>query len=237
MTNSEILNVTNQNGLLEFFNTMVQKKALSQQDLQDYQEGKKVFYTSDLYVRKYIGTSMSGVVDVITENEVEFLTRCNLSKGRIPEEQNIIMSHFQLKYGESLTAGDATTPEIVKYTNCIWDLGDVVADAGRSTVAAGIVPVQRIPTPFINAEYELKCDDGLVDKGRVSELLVNNTSTQQIQGAGSNNRLLYWPKLLPAGKTLRLALKFPTVGTVPASTYFFVEASIKGIYLGKRPNA
>jgi len=240
MTNSEIISTANKSGLVEFFNTMVKNGHLAQQDLSDYQAGKKVFYTADLYVRKYLGQALSGEIQAITENEVEYLTRCNLSKGRIPDEMNVIMSHFSLRFGES-TTDYSTTPERVKYTNCIYDLADVVADAGRSAVASTSVFVQRIPNAFINGEYELKCDDGLVDKGRISEHLVNNTATQHVQGAGDNAKLYYWPKLLPAGKTLRLTLKFPSSavsGTdYPASTYYFVEASVKGMYLGRRPGA
>lgn len=233
----EIIGLSGRNGLVEFFNTMVKKGALTQQDLLDYNEGKKVFYSGELYVRKYIGTTLSGNVDVITENEVEVLTRCNLSKGRVPDEMNLIMSHFELNYGVSTTAGDATTPEIVEYTNQIFSLNDVEADAGASVVAAGIVAVRAIPTRFVNAEYELKCDGGLVDKGRVKELLTRNTTSYGANSNGENKRMLYWPKLLPAGKKLELIIKFPTVGTTPGSSYFFVEAVMKGMYLGKRPGA
>jgi hypothetical protein len=233
----EILGPSSHNGLLEFFNEMVKKGALSKQDLEDYQAGKKVFYTTDLFVRKYIGTTMSGVVDIITENEVEVLTRCSLSKGRIPDEMNVIMSHLDLKYGVSTTAGDATTPEIIDYSNQIYDFADVVADAGASAVSGASVFVKRIPTVFANAEYELKCDDGLVDKGCVNELLHRNSVSYGVGNNAENKKQLYWPKLLPAGKTLRFQLKFPTVGTVPSSSYFFVELRIKGIHLGKRPGA
>lgn len=240
MESQGIIHHTSKNGLLEFFNLMVSKGALSQQDLKDYQDGKKVFYTADLYVRKFIGTSMTGVIDVITENEVEYINRCNLSKGRIPAEMNVIASHIDIKYGESLTSNSLSTkPENVDYLNTIYDLGDLVADGGRSVVASTTVFQRRIPTSFTNAEYELKCDDGLVAKGRVSEFLIRNTVNATPQGGGENKAFLMWPKLLQADKTLRLALKFPATATsdVPASTDFFVEFSVKGIYLGKRPNA
>ncbi len=236
--NTEIIGTAKHNGLLEFFNTMVEKGALTNQDLADYKAGKKIFYTADLYVRKYLSSAaMTGNVEVITENEVEFTTRCNLSKGRIPDEMNLIVSHFGLRYGESLTAGDITTPEIVDYTDQMYDIADIVADAGRSAVSGGSVLVRRIPIPFCNADYEVKCDDGLIDKGRVGELLSRGTTSYYAQGNAQNKKMYFWPKLLPSGKTLRLTLKFPTVGSWPASTYFFVEATWKGMYLGKRPGA
>ncbi len=233
----EIVGVSASNGLIEYFNLMASKGALSQQDLSDYQAGKKVFYTADLYVRKYIGQSLSGNIEVITENEVEYPTRCNLSKGRIPAEMNVIMSHLSIKYGVSTTSGDAATPEIVKYNDCIYAINDVKADAGTDAISGATVIVQQIPTVFINAEYELKCDDGLVDRGRMEELLNNNTVGYGVNGNAENKRQLFWPKLLQSDKTLRLTLKFPAVGTVPSSSYFFVELGIKGIYLGKRPGA
>lgn len=237
---NEIIGLSSQNGLMEFFDLMTRKGALTQQDLKEYQDGKKVFYTADLYVRKFIGATMTGIKEVITENEVEYATRCNLSKGRVPAEMNVIVSHIDIKYGEALTsAGLSSTPEAIDYTNCIYDLGDLVADAGRSVVASTTVFVKRIPNSFINAEYEVTCDGGLVDKGRVSEHLIRNTVNGTPQGGGENKKFLMWPKLLLADKQLRVNLKFPATATsdVPASTDFFVEFSIKGIYLGKRPNA
>lgn len=237
---TEIISKSTENGLLEFFNLMASKGALTQQDLSEYNSGKKVFYTTDMYVRKFLGTAITGIKDVITENEVEYIGRCNLSKGRIPAEMNIIVSHIDIKYGEALTASNLSgRPEAIDYTNCIYDIADVVADAGRSVVAGANVFVRRIPISFVNAEYELKCDDGLVDKGRVAEFMIRNTGNQTPQGGGENKKFLLWPKLLVADKQLRLALKFPESHTddVPANTDFFVEFSVKGIYLGKRPNA
>lgn len=240
MENQGIIGHTSKNGLLEFFNLMAAKGALGVQDMKDYTDGKKVFYTADLYVRKFIGASMTGNVDVITENEVEYINRCNLSKGRIPAEMNIIASHIDIKYGEALTsAALSLKPENIDYINTIYDLGDLSADAGRAVIASTTVFARRIPTSFTNAEYELQCDNGLVAKGRVSEFLIRNTVSNTPQGGGENKSFLMWPKLLPADKTLRLSLKFPATATadVPASTDFFVEFSVKGIYLGKRPNA
>lgn len=240
MNKSNIIGTTTQNGLLEFFNLMADKGALGVQDLNDYKAGKKVFYTADVYVRKFIGASMTGVVEVITENEVEVATRCSLSKGRIPSDMNIIASHIEIKYGEALTSASLSlVPERVDYLNTIYDLGDLVADAGRSVVASTTVFVRRIPTSFTNAEYEFKSDGSLVDKGRVSSLLIRNTVTQTVQGGGENQKFLMWPKLLKSNSKVELILKFPATATadVPASTDFFVEFAIKGIYLGKRPEA
>lgn len=237
--NKEIIGTANKNGLLEFFNTMVKKGALSKQDLADYEEGKKVFYTADLYVRKFLGTTLSGVVDLINENDVEFITRCNLSKGRIPDEMNLIASHIDLKFASALSSASlSATPELVDYSNAIYDIADVVADAGASAVSGASVVVKRLPTSWTNGEYEIKCDDGLIDKGRISEMCVRNTVGYGSQGQAENKKMLFWPKLLPAGKTLRCQLKFPATATgIPGSSDLFAELSIKGIYLGKRPGA
>jgi len=228
--NPEILSHSRNNGLLEFFKEMA-PKYLSEQDLKDYQAGRKTLYSGELYIRKQLG-SLGGIQAVIDENDVQKATRCNLSKGRVPAEMNLVASHVQIRYGYSLAL---VLPELVDYTNTIYDLADKDFDAG--TVGTGDTVYKRaVPVAFANSEYEIKCDDGLVDKGRTVELLTRNVTNDGANGSAKNAIMLKMPKFLRADKTLRLDLRFPDTAVTPAGNHY-VEFAIKGIYLGKRPES
>lgn len=213
-----------------FFETMVKKGELNQQDLLDIKEGKKQLQTEELFIRKIL-TGTAGVVEVINENDVTKNCITNLSKGSVPADKNIIVTKIGLRFGWTAAAADAAA---VNYTNAIYDIADVQADAGANVVAGASVYARRIPVQIQNSEYELVVDGIVMDKGRTSELLTQNVAVDATNGSSKNFRELEWPKLFRADKRVQLNLKFPENGAaVPAGTYY-VELVVKGLGLAKR---
>lgn len=239
MNNFEILDISKTNGLKEFFDVMVKNGKLSLQDSHDYKTGKKELYTGDLYLRKYIGTSLTNVIEVINENDSEYINRCNFYKGAVPPGVNLIMSHLELSFGISTDPNEITTPEVVEYSNAMFNIADLsnFPDPGDPAGAIGAVPEQRIIHGLTTGEYEFNCNRELIDKGRIKELLIRGTTSFNNQGQGENKRALYWPKLLPSGKILDFKLKYPSNGyefspdSGGSPPYFFVEIAFKGLKL------
>ncbi len=220
-----------QNGLIEFLNTQVAKGLLSKQDASDLADGKKQFQSEEVYIRKKLGNT-SGILALINENDVEKPTVSNLSKGRIPDEKNIVAHLVGIRFGYSATD---VAPELVDYSNAVFNMGDVDFDGG-ATATGDAVFARRIPTQLQNAVYTLKCDDVVIDNGRVEDLLSQNASVDGVNGHPKNFRELEYPKLLLSGKTLRCDIQFPDGGSVPAG-YWYAELVVKGLGLGKRANA
>lgn len=213
-----------------FLDIMVKKGALSNQDLADYKEGKKQFQTEEIFIRKVLAGT-TGVIEVINENDVTKNCITNLSKGSVPADKNIIVDKLALRFGWSAALADAGS---VDYSNAIFNINDLSADAGVAVIAAGTVYSRRIPVQIQNSEYELMVDGVLMDKGRTSELLTQNIATDSTNGTSKNFRELEWPKLFLADKRVQFNLKFPENGAaVPAGTYY-VELVAKGMGLAKR---
>ena len=219
-----------QNGKVEFFENAVKRGVLSAQDLQDYKEQKKQFQTEEIFLRKQL-TGLSGVLELINENDVRKNCVTNLSKGSVPEEKNIIMDKLGVRFGYSATQID---PALVAYTNAIFNIADTDFDAG--TTATGDTTYARvIPVQFQNSEYEFRADGVLVDTGRMEDLLTQNVSVDGVNGGDKNFKQLEWPKLLLSGKKLAFDIKFPEATGVPIPAgFFYAEIVAKGLGLGKR---
>lgn len=214
------------NNLIEFFeNVVIAKGLLSQDDIKAYRDGQKVLKTTDLFIRKKI--DIQGIVEVIDENDVEFQARCNLSKGRVPSEKNIICGALQLKYGFSATN---VNPELVEYTNSQYSIGVLANDPGGT---GGTVYAQRVPLNIRNAEYKASVDDVIFDEGRASQFFAENVSNYAVDANSQNNRVLLLPKFLKADKTLRFTIKFPQ-GAAAVSGNHYVEIAYRGLELTKR---
>jgi len=226
------MKTSKQNGLVEFFDTMASKGQLSNQDASDLREGKKQFITDEIYLRKQL-TGLKGVVEFINENDVRKNCITNLSKGSVPAEKNIVVNKLGVRFGYSATAVD---PADVAYTNAIFNIADTEFDAG-ATATGGDVYARVIPVQFQNAEYELRCDDVIIDNGRMEDLLTQNVSTDAVNGNAKNFKELEWPKLLLAGKRLAFDIRFPETATPVPAGNFYCEVVVKGLGLGKRQNA
>lgn len=218
-----------QNGKVEFFEKAVARGVLSQQDLKDYQEQKKQFQTEEIFLRKKLG-GLSGVIEFINENDVRKNCITNLSKGRVPEEKNIIVDKIGVRFGYSATDID---PALVAYTNAVFNIADTDMDAG-ATATGDTVYARVIPVQFQNAEYELKSDGVLIDAGRMEDLLSQNVSVDGVNGADKNYKQLEWPKLLLSGKTVTFDIKFPEAPSSIPTGFFYAELVAKGLGLGKR---
>jgi hypothetical protein len=214
---------------LEFFEKQVAAGKLSNQDTDDYKKGYKQLITDDIFIRKQLG-GLSGVQEFINENDVQKNCITNLSKGSIPVEKNLVIDLIGIKYGFSTTQID---PALVSYTNTTFSINDTGFDAG-STATGGEVYERLIPVVLQNAEYEIKCDGGIVDRGRVCDLLTQNVSVDGVNGHDKNFRMLEWPKLLSAGKRLECNFKFPEAASVLPPGFHYVELVLKGLGLGKR---
>jgi hypothetical protein len=223
---SLVLPKSTDNNLIEFFeNVVVNRGLLSQDDIKAYRDGQKVLKTTDLFIRKKI--DINGIVEVIDENDVEFQSRCNLSKGRVPSEKNIICAAIQLKYGFSTPN---VNPELVDFTNCIYSIGVLANDPGGT---GGTVYARRVPLNLINAEFKASVDDVIFDEGRASQFFAENVSNYAVDANSQNNRVLLLPKFLKADKTLRFSLKFPQNAPAIAGNHY-VEIAYRGLELTKR---
>jgi hypothetical protein len=214
---------------LEFFEKQVQAGKLSQQDTSDYKSGSKQLITDEIFIRKQLG-GLSGVQEFINENDVQKNCISNLSKGTIPVEKNLVIDLVGIRYGFSATAVD---PALVSYTNAIFNINDTAFDGG-ATATGGEVYERLIPVVLQNAEYEIKCDGGIVDRGRVCDLLTHNVSLDGVNGHDKNFRMLEWPKLLAAGKRLECNFKFPEAPSALPAGNHYVELVLKGLGMGKR---
>lgn len=214
---------------LSFLEIQAKKGALSQQDLSDYQSGKKQLQTEEVYIRKQL-TGTAGVIEFINENDVTKNCVTNLSKGSIPAEKNIIVTKLGLRFGWSATDVAAAA---VEYSNAVFNIGDVSADAGAD-VTGDSVYARRIPVQIQNAEYELLVDAIVMDKGRVADLLTHNVASDATNGSDKNFKELEWPKLFLADKRVSLNIKFPENGAAVPAGYYYAEFVAKGLGLGKR---
>lgn len=225
MTNLVLPNA-GQNNLLEFFeNVVIAKGLLNADDIKAYRDGNKVLKTTDLFIRKKI--DLNGIVEVIDENDVELQAVCNLSKGRIPSEKNIILSAMQLKYGFSAVAA---SPQSIRYSNSIYSLAGLTLDPNGT---GGTVYAEKIPLNLQNAEFKASCDDVIFDEGRASQFFSENVSNYGVDANPENNRVMIMPKFLKADKTIRLTLKFPTGVVAPVGIHY-VEVAYRGLELTKR---
>jgi len=222
-----VLQNSAQNNLIEFFeNVVIAKGLLNADDVNAYRSGLKVLKTTDLFLRKRI--DLSGIVEVINENDVELQAISNLSKGRVPSEKNIILAGMQLKYGFTTVAN--TAPSSVAYTSSIFNLGALILDPNAT---GGTVYAPRIPLNLQNAEFKASCDDVVFDEGRASQFLAENVSNYGVDANAENNRVIIMPKLLKADKTLRFTIKFPENLAAPVG-FHYVEVAYRGLELTKR---
>lgn len=214
---------------IAFFEQMVKAGKLSQQDMIEYKSGQKQLITDEVYLRKQLN-GLSGVQEFVNENDVQKNCITNLSKGRVPDEKNLIIDLVGLRYGWAATAVD---PALVSYSNAIYSISDTEFDAG-ATATGGEVYARQIPVALQNAIYEIKCDNAVVDQGRVYELLTYNVSNDAVNGHEKNYRELEWPKLLLSGKRLTCDIKFPEVAGPAVAGFHYLELTVKGLGLGKR---
>lgn len=215
---------------LQVLETAVKRGTFSAQDLADLKDGKKQLQTEELFIRKLL-TGTAGVVEVVNENDVTKNCITNLSKGSVPNEKNIIVDKISLRFGWAATALDAGA---VPYSNAIFDLADLAADAGAAVIASAKVYARRIPIQIQNAEYVLSVDGVVMDNGRVGDLLTQNISTDAVCGDAKNFKQLEYPKVFLADKRVKFDIKFPENGAaVPAGSYY-VELVAKGLGLAKR---
>ena len=216
---------------IKVLETAVAKGQLSAQDLQDYKDGKKIFQSEELFLRKQL-TGTAGVIEFINENDTAKNCVTNLSKGYIPAEKNIIVDKVGIRFGFS---SSVVAPELVSYSAAIFDIGDLSADAGVAATGDSVY-ARRIPIQLENAEYVLKVDNVTMDFGRVADLLTRNVGVDGVNGHGKNFKELEWPKLFMSDKKITLDLKFPDGGSVPSGNYY-AELVVKGLGLGKRQAA
>lgn len=223
-----VLPKASDNNLIEFFeNVVIAKGLLSQDDIKAYRDGQKVLKTTDLFIRKKI--DLNGIVEVINENDVEFQARCNLSKGRVPSEKNIICAAIQLKYGFAV-AGPAPAAELIDFTNSTYSLGGLAVDPNGT---GGTVYATKVPLNLRNSEFKASVDDVIFDEGRTSQFFAENVSNYAVDANSQNNRVLLMPKFLKADKALRFTLKFPEGLSAPAGNHY-VEIAYRGLELTKR---
>ncbi len=212
---------------LAYFESQLDK--LSEQDKKDYRDKLKQLGTDEIFIRKQL-MGLQGVVEFINENDVQKNCLTNLSKGCIPSEKNLVIDLIGIRYGFSTTVVD---PAIVHYSAAQYSLGDTEFDAG-AVATGGEVYARAIPLQLQNAEYEIKLDSGIIDRGRVSDLLTLNVSVDGVNGHRKNFRELEWPRMLLAGKRLECNFKFPEVSSTIPAGYHYVELVLKGLGLNKR---
>jgi len=211
---------------IEFFEKNITR--LNEDDQRSYKNQEKQLISDEIFIRKKL-EGLQGVIEFINENDVQKNCVTNLSKGRVPEEKNMVIDRIGIKYGYSVTLVDAA---LVNYTQAMYSLNDTEFDAG-AVATGGEVYAQKIPLAFRNAEYELKHDGGIIDRGRICDLLTDNVTVDGVNGNRKNFQELEWCKMLLAGKRLELNIKFPEGGTVPAGNHY-MELVLKGIGLSKR---
>jgi len=158
----------------------------------------------------------------------------DFEKGQLQGNQAFLATGMQLRY--AFNAAGTTTVHDQTYTNCIFAF-DALAPMNPAidldTTASGLqnaaVPVRRVPTELLNANFELAINGGIKYRCPVRDLFVEGNRVERLT---SHDDLIVSfglsPILLLPNKDIQATIRFNPNTITPAGNHF-VELSLNGI--------
>jgi hypothetical protein len=171
--------------------------------------GKKIQTNSDL----------NGIVDIIKVTDAQQEGLRNIDKGKLQDGQIFVATRIKFSYANAATS--ANDADQVLFSNKLFS-PTTLAVVTINTVDYP-VPVQRIPTKVLNAEFSLYRGNNKYFFSLVQDLIKEN-SLDVANGVGSNNHSTSFelknPIVFDAETAFKAELKMPLNGTAGTLDHF-----------------